>query len=126
MAQTQRPFMPVQGLVTTFAAGTTAQSVTFTTQINPAGATVVLTTPFLQGSTLVFPSTLQIDNQTNVAIFVLASPLASSTTATAANGYEIKAGDVRSIDVGQNDFVSVFPSASATGPVYLRRGKAGT
>lgn len=113
-------FTPIENQTTTFAAGVAAQSVTFVTKINPAGPSVTATFP--QGVNTIFPNTLRIDNRSNVSVFVKASTTAQSTAATA-NDYEVAANAVAHIDVGTaNDFVSVFPQAAATGPVYLSRG----
>lgn len=117
MSRTVKPFVPLENKTLTFAASAVEQHSTFTT-------TISLGSTFVQGSSVYFPNVVKIDNQTDKPIFVKASPSAVGTTALTTD-YEVKNGVQVTIDVGQNDYLSVLPSAACTGSVYLARGLGG-
>ena len=115
MSRTVRAFAPLENKTITWAAASNSQSVQFTTTVNTfGGATSAL------GTSTYFPNTLVVNNATAVAVFVKSQAGSAPTAAT--TDFEVPAGQSYSIDVGQNDYVAVIPSASATGSVYLSRG----
>lgn len=118
MSRTIKVFSPIENKTITYAASAAEQHVTYTSTIS-LGAT------FLQGSSSYFPDVLEIDNQTDKPIAVKASASAVGTAAVFTTDFEVKNGDKRYINVGQNDYISVIPSASATGAIYLARGIGG-
>lgn len=119
MSRALRAFAPIENKTQTYAASAVAQNSVFTTKLQLGNGSV-----FLQDSSSVFPNNIQVDNQTGVAIFVKAS-LSTAVVAATVNDYEVKAGDIKTIDVGQFDNIQVLPSASATGSVYIKRGIGG-
>lgn len=117
MARTLRAFAPIENTSQVYAASAVAQSSTWTITVPyQTGNT------FLQGSSAVFPNNLVVDNQTDKSVFVK-SGVGAQTAAT--TDFEVKAGDIRQIDIGQSDTTNVLPQAACTGTVYLKRGLGG-
>jgi hypothetical protein len=117
MASTTRPFAPIENKTITYSASAAEQHVTFVTLVSNFGSG-----GSLQGSNGSFPNVLYVDNTTGQSIFVQASPSGAPVTATAAASTEVRTNTMVCLDVGQNDYISIIPGASATGNVYLKRG----
>lgn len=116
MSRILKAFTPLENKTITWTAAANSQAVTFTTQVQLGNGSV-----FLQGSSAYFPSSLKIDNQTGVSVFVAHKAGSDPTAAT--TDYEVNADSPPVIiDIGQDDHVAVIPGASATGSVYLSRG----
>lgn len=120
MARTLRAFVSLQNKTLTYAAETAAKNTTFTTTVSVTGGV----TP-AYGTSTYFPNVLKVDNQTDKPIALKASLSADATAAVFATDLQIKNGTSVTIDVGQYDYISIIPSASATGSVYFARGLGG-
>lgn len=117
MSRTIKTFAPLENKTITWAATFNSQAVTFTTQVS-------LGSTFSQGSSTYFPSSLKIDNQTGVSVFVAHKAGSDPTAAT--TDYQVNADSPPIIiDIGQDDHVAVIPIGSATGSVYLSHGLGG-
>ena len=114
MSRSLRNFVSLENKKITWAAAANSQSVQFTTTVSTMGGGVAL-----QGTSTYLPSSLAINNNTTVPVFVSVG-FGSATAAT--TDYEIAVGMKEVIDIGQADFVAIIPESTTTGSVYLGRG----
>lgn len=90
--------------------GTTATQVQFTQTFPNSGTPGIM------------PSSLEITNNTNQVIFVAWGP--DNTVVASASSYAVAVGVDKIIEIGApNAYVSIYAGATATGNVYLCKGR---
>ena len=110
MTNKSTKFFPIENKTITFAA-------------SAASANIEFITTFPNSSPAIYPSTLEVTNRLSVDAFI-AWGTSNAIAATVAGSYHVAPNSTKIIEIGSaNTWVAAIPASSATGSVYLAKGR---